>query len=91
MYELFLFILINKGISSRAYNGGVRGKGGKSIVKNIHNVFRMIYILCTYNIIIILLYVILLVHCKKKIVMLSVLKFIPDRRSSNKAWEDLYN
>ena len=34
----------------------------------------------------------LLVQCKKKIVvMLSVLKFIPDRRSSNKAWEDLYN
>ena len=24
---------VNKGISSRAYNGGVRGKGGKSIVK----------------------------------------------------------
>ena len=38
------------------------------------------------------LYVMLLVHCKKNIVvMLSVLKFIPDRRSSNKAWEDLYN
>ena len=53
MYELFVFILINKGISSRAYNGGVRGKGGKSIVKNIHNVFKMIYILCTYNITII--------------------------------------
>ena len=44
------------------------------------------------NIIIIALYVMLLVHCKKNIVvMLSVLKFIPDRRSSNKAWEDLYN
>ena len=33
MYELFVFILINKGISSMAYNGGERGKGGKSIVK----------------------------------------------------------
>ena len=58
MYELFVFILINKGISSRAYNGGVRGKGGKSIVKKIS---------------------------KKYLVMLSILKFIPDRRSSNKA------
>ena len=33
----------------------------------------------------------LLVHCKKNIVvMLSVLKFILDRSSSNKAWEDLH-
>ena len=44
-----------------------------------------------YNITIIWLYVMLLVHCKKKyLVMLSVLKFIQDRRSSNKAWEDVY-
>ena len=55
---------LNKGISSKASNGGVNGKG-KTInnIINIHNVFRMIYILYTYNNTIITLYVMLLVHC----------------------------